>query len=199
MVARKRPPMNDGPALAVRGGPGHTQSGTHRRLLVRQVLEHPHPLLARPCLEVNPTSGAVVGLANLLVATLRGYPRYLGIAAPQIGENVRMFAMSVAGHPEASSCAGLVVLANPRIISRRGNLVVRERCASIPRLAGDVTRAMEVIVSGYVPGTGKHLVITADGIEASCIQHEIDHLDGTTFLDRIVDPVEDVLLDDARR
>ena len=199
MVARKHPPMNDVPALAVRGAPAQTQSGTHRRLLVRQVLEHPHPLLATICKEVHPTSAAVVGLANLLVATMRSHRGCVGLAAPQIGEHVRLFAVNVTGHPEASSCAGLIVLANPRIISRRGNMIVRERCASVPGLTGDVPRAMEVIVSGFVPGTGKHVVLPADGIEASCIQHEVDHLDGMSFLDRVVDPATDIRLDDTRR
>lgn len=198
MVARKHIPGNV-PALAVRGEPARPRSGTHSRLLVRQVLEHPHPLLARPCAEVNPMSGPVVGLANLLVATLRSHATWVGLSAPQIGESVRLFAMNVTGHPEARSCAGLVVLANPRIISRRGTTTMLERCMSTPRLAADVGRAAEVIVSGYVPGTGKHVVLTADGIEASCIQHEIDHLDGTMFLDRVLDPVADVFVDGVYR
>jgi peptide deformylase len=74
-----------------------------------------------------------------------------------------------------------------------------ERCASVPRLVADVGRAMEVIVSGFVPGTAKHVVFPANGIEASCIQHEIDHLDGMTFLERIVDPIGDVFVDGAHR
>ena len=196
MVARKHDTTNDAPALALRGGPGASQSGTHRRLLVRPVLEHPHPLLARPSVEVNPTAPAIVGLANLLVATLRSSPACVGLAAPQIGENVRLFAMDVSGHPQARSCAGLVVLANPRILARRESAVVRERCASVPRVLGDVPRATEVMVSGFVPGSGKNIVLTTDGIEASCIQHEIDHLDGMLFVDRVVDPVTDLFIDE---
>lgn len=196
MVARKHRSPNDVPSLAVRGAPAPSQSGTHSRLLVRPVLEHPHPLLARPCVEVNPTSPAIVGLANLLVATLRGCSGCVGLSAPQIGENVRLFAMNASWHPDARSCAGLVVLANPKILARRGSAVVRERCASLPRLTGEVARAEEVMVSGFVPGSGKNVVLTTGGLEASCIQHEIDHLDGMLLLDRVVDPVADLFVDE---
>jgi peptide deformylase len=180
--------------LAVNDKPAHTPSGTHKRLLVRAVLEHPHPLLARASVEINPRSPAIVGLANLLVATMRVSPACVGLAAPQIGENVRLFAMNVSGHSKARSCAGLVVLANPRILSSSGSVRMREACACLPQLTGDVTRAAEVIVSGAVPGSGRNIVITADGIEAVAIQHAIDHLDGTLFVDRVEDPVSDLFV-----
>jgi peptide deformylase len=156
------------------------------------VLEHPHPLLARPSVEIDPKAPAVVALANLLVVTMRSSPACMGLAAPQIGENVRLFAMNVTNHVKARSCAGLVVLANPRILSRSGNVVMREGCMSVPHLTGDVARAEEIIVSGVVPGSGRNVVITADGIEARYIQHEIDHLDGALFIDRVLDPVADL-------
>jgi peptide deformylase len=194
MGARRYDSNSNAPALAVRDKAAPTQSGTHRRLLVRPVLEHPHPLLARPSVEIDPQSSAIVGLANLLVATMRASPACVGLAAPQIGENVRLFAMNVTGHRKARSCAGLVVLANPRILSCSGSVVMREGCLSVPQLTGDVTRASEVIVSGAVPGSGRNIVITADGIEARCIQHEIDHLDGILFVDRVLDPVADLFV-----
>jgi peptide deformylase len=171
-----------------------SQSGTHRRLLVRPILEHPHPLLSRPSVEIDPRKPTVVALANLLVTTMRASAGCVGLAAPQIGENVRIFAMNVTGHKKARSCAGLVVLANPKILSRSGNVVMREGCASVPHLTGDVARAAEVIVSGIVPGSGKNIVITADGIEARCIQHEIDHLDGVLFPERVLDPVAELFV-----
>jgi peptide deformylase len=139
--------------------------------------------------EVDPRSPAIVALANLLVATMRASPGCVGLSAPQIGENVRLFAMDVTGHRKAVSCAGLVVLANPRILSRSGNVVMREGCLSVPHLTGDVARASDVIVSGAVPGSGKNVAIAANGIEARCILHEIDHLDGVLFVERVRDPV----------
>src|SRR5690349_13488673 len=117
MGARRVASQTVGPALAVREAPAPAQSGTPQRLLVRPVLEHPHPLLSRPSVEIDPRSPAVVALANLLVATMKASPACVGLAAPQIGENVRLFAINVSGHRKAKSCAGLVVLANPRILS----------------------------------------------------------------------------------
>src|SRR5690349_18448748 len=92
----------NGPALAVLDRPasGAGQSGTHKRLLVRSVLEHPHPLLARVSVGIDPRSTAIVGLANLLVATMRVSSGCGGLAAPQIGENVRLFVTTVSTHAE---------------------------------------------------------------------------------------------------
>lgn len=174
--------------------PTAPRSGTHRRVLVRKVLEHPDPILSRPSVEVDPRDPRLVGTAALLVATMRAAVGCIGLSAPQIGENVRLFAIDVTGHKKARSCAGPVVLANPRILSRSGNVVMREGCASVPHLTGDVARASEVIVSGAVPGTGENLVIEADAIEARCILHEIDHLDGILFVDRVQDPVAELFV-----
>jgi peptide deformylase len=117
-----------------------------------------------------------------------------GLAAPQIGENVRLIVTTVSSHSEARSRRGLVVLANPRILSSSGSIVMRERCASTPHLSGDVTRASEVTISGAVPGTGRHILITATDVEAVCIQHAIDHLDGTLFVERVQDAVADLFV-----
>jgi peptide deformylase len=169
-----------------------SESGVHRRLLVRPVVEHPNPVLARPCDEVDPCHPRTVALANLLIATMRVSPACVGLAAPQIGESARVFVMNVTGHKKAKSCAGLVTLVNPSIVMRAGNAVMREGCTSVPHLTGDVARASEVVVEGYEPGTGRHILFTTDAIEARCVQHEIDHLDGTLFVDRVLDPVAEL-------
>jgi peptide deformylase len=120
---------------------------------------------------------------------MRVTPRCIGLSAPQVGEKVRLFAMNVTGHKSARSCAGLVVLANPIVLARAGNVVLPESCPSVPHLSGDVARSAEIIVSGYVPGSGRKMILASDGIEARCIQHELDHLDGILFVERVQDPV----------
>jgi peptide deformylase len=172
--------------------PVQFESGTHRRAVVRPVLEHPDPTLARVSVEVDPTDPAIIELAGILISTMRASPGCIGLSAPQIGENVRMFCVDVTGHRKAGSCAGLVVLANPRIITRAGNIVMREGCLSIPHLTGDVARASEIIVSGVVPGSGRNRILTCDAIEARCVQHEVDHLDGILFVDRVQDPIAEL-------
>jgi peptide deformylase len=144
--------------------------------------------------EVDPADPRIASLADVLVAIMRRAPGCVGLSAPQIGENVRLFCMDVTGHKKAQSCAGLVVLANPRILSRSGNVVMREGCASVPNLTGDVARAAEVVVTGFAPSTGDQLLIQANAIEARCILHEIDHLDGYLFIDRVQDPVAELFV-----
>jgi len=145
-------------------------------------------VLARRAREIDPRAPGVISLAEELVTTMRVSPACVGLAAPQIGESVRMFCIDVTGHRKARSCAGLVVMVNPRIVSRSEDVIMREGCMSVPDLTGDVARAGSVVVEGFVPGSTTVVRITADGIEARCLQHEIDHLDGLVFVDRIKDP-----------
>lgn len=163
-------------------------SGTYRRAPIRPVLARPEPVLAMRAREVDPRAPAVVALAEELVATMRVSPACIGLAAPQIGESVRVFCMDLTGHKKARSCAGLVVLVNPRIVERSSEIVMREGCMSVPDFTGDVSRAERVVVAGFEPGSGKFVLVAADAMEARCLQHEIDHLDGFVFLDRVSDP-----------
>lgn len=162
-------------------------SGTYRRVGIRRVLTRPHPILSRRSREIDPRAPGVVELAEEMVATMLTSPACVGIAAPQVGEAVRMFCLDVTGHKKARSCAGLVIMVNPRIVSRGDNVVMREGCMSVPDFTGDVARAATVVVEGFEPGTSKIVRVTADGIEARCLQHEIDHLDGFVFVERVMD------------
>lgn len=162
-------------------------SGTFVRVRVRRVLTRPNDVLARRSREIDPRAPGVLALAEELIATMRSSPACVGLAAPQIGEGIRMFSIDVSGHKKAKSCAGLVVIVNPRIVAQAGELTMREGCMSVPDFTGDVRRAAEVTVEGFEPGSTRVVRIVANAIEARCIQHEIDHLDGLVFVDRIVD------------
>jgi len=163
-------------------------SGTYLVTRARPVVTHPAPVLAARTAEDDPSDPAVVALAGVLVTTMRASPACVGLAAPQIGEGRRMFCMDVTGHPRARSCAGLVVMVNPRIVARTEPVVMREGCMSVPDLTGNVARPEEVLVVGLEPGSGRIIQVEADGIEARCLQHEIDHLNGLLFLDHVHDP-----------
>jgi len=181
------------PEIAVHGAttpraPFSVESGTFAKVDVRRVLARPHPVLAQRSREVDPRSPEVVSLANALVTTMRASPACVGLAAPQVGEPVRVFCLDVSGHKKTRSCAGLVVLVNPAIVSTQGLVTMREGCMSVPHLTGDVTRARDIVLEGYEPGTARFVRLVADGFEARCAQHEIDHLDGFTFVDRVCDP-----------
>ena len=145
----------------------------------------PDPVLSAPCPAADPLDPALVSLADAMVALMRASPGCVGIAAPQVGHAVSLFVLDVTGARRVKSCAGLVVLISPELVSASGKEVRREGCLSVPDLTGDVARATEVTVRGLVPGTGEERVIEADAFEARAFQHELDHLQGLLFLDRV--------------
>jgi peptide deformylase len=150
---------------------------------VAPVLLYPNPLLKRRCAPVEDPELAARVAADL-VDTMRSKPHCVGLAAPQLGELVRLVVVDVTGHPKAESCQGLVVLANPGIVGAEGDELGREGCLSIPDLTANVRRATRVAVEAVTPG-GDPLAFEATGFEARVLQHELDHLDGVLFLDRI--------------
>ena len=128
---------------------------------------------------------AARALAADLLDTMRAYPHCVGLAAPQIGVGVRAFSLDVTGHAKARSCHGELVLFDPEVLLLHGPVVGREGCMSVPDMTGDVARATRVVVRGTTP-EGRDRVLEADAFEARALLHEIDHLDGFLFLDRLV-------------
>jgi peptide deformylase len=143
----------------------------------REVLRYPHPILKQRCAEAPPEEAARV--ARDLLDTMQSFPRCVGLAAPQIGEAARVVVVDVTGHPKATASHGLLVLVNPVIVRTEGAELGREGCLSIPDLTANVRRATHIVVEAA--GTR----VESEGFEARAIQHELDHLDGILFLDRI--------------
>jgi peptide deformylase len=151
---------------------------------VRPVVRLPAPVLkqvADPVKDIGPDE---LALAADLLDTMAASPRCVGVAAPQIGASVRAFCVDVTGHRKADSCHGAFVLFNPVLVLARHLELAREGCLSVPDLTGDVARATEVVVRGLTP-EGHTRVIEANAFEARALQHELDHLDGMLFLDRV--------------
>jgi peptide deformylase len=151
---------------------------------VREVLRYPHPALKEVCAPAQ--ADGIDPVATDLVETMRSFERCVGIAAPQIGELTRVVVVDVRGHPKATSDNGLLVLANPRVLESQGSEVAREGCLSLPDLTANVRRATRVLVE-HAGGR-----VECEGFEARCVLHEIDHLDGVLFLDRVESLVDDV-------
>lgn len=153
-------------------------------MAVREILLYPHPALKAVAAPIQ--ADAVEAVGRDVVETMRSRERCVGLAAPQIDEGVRLVAVDVTGHPKAETSSGLLVLANPRIIESEGAQVAREGCLSIPELTANVRRATRIVV--------EHLAgrVECEGFEARCVQHELDHLDGLLFLDRVDSLVSDV-------
>ena len=160
--------------------------------MIKPVVRLPHHALKTPTSAVEPRDASVAALAAAMVETMYASPGCVGLAANQVGEGARLFCMDVTGHKKAKSCHGLVVLANPLLVFAGSPELAREGCLSVPDLTGNVVRAGHVVVQGYEPGTGRRRTVEADGIEARCLLHEIDHLDGLVFLDRVASAKRDV-------
>jgi len=151
---------------------------------VREVLRYPEPALKEVC---APAQGDHVdAVAADLLDTMRSFERCVGIAAPQIGELTRIAVVDVRGHPKAKSDNGLLVLVNPRVVESEGSEVAREGCLSLPDLTANVRRATRIAVE-HAAGQ-----VECEGFEARCVLHEIDHLDGILFLDRVESLVDDI-------
>ncbi len=152
---------------------------------VLPVVHAPSPVLATPCVEVDPTDPEVVQLAADLLATQRVSPGCVGLAANQVGVGWRVFSLDVSQHPKARIIHGEFVLVNARIVAASRNEKGREGCMSVPDFTGDVKRATRLTVAGFLPVTGEPVEIETDAFEARALQHELDHLDGYVFLDKV--------------
>jgi peptide deformylase len=131
-------------------------------------------------------------VATDLVQTMRSFPGCVGIAAPQIDELVRLIAVDVSGHKKApEGHNGELVLVNPVVTHASGAKVAREGCLSIPHLTANVRRATSITLTATTP-TGSPVEISSVDFEARCLLHEIDHLDGLLFLDRVDSLATDV-------
>lgn len=151
---------------------------------VRPVLRLPEPVLKQVAKRVERIDDRARALAQDLVDTMRASPACVGLAAPQIGVSLRAFCVDVTGHKKARSCHGEVVLFDPEVLLSHGPTTAREGCMSVPDLTGDVPRADRLVIHGVTPdGTDRVLVV--DAFEARAFQHELDHLDGLLFLDRV--------------
>lgn len=150
------------------------------------ILTYPHPLLKKPAHRVERIDAEIRSLIVDLIDTMRAGPGSVGVAAPQIGVSLRLCVIDVSANRFGKeNNHGLLVMLNPEITAREGAAVMREGCMSIPDYTGDVERATRVSVS-FLDQEGELRSLDASGFEAVAIQHELDHLDGVLFLDRIV-------------
>lgn len=124
-------------------------------------------------------------IADLETAMLAG-PGATGIAAPQIGISKRIVLIDATlGRKVPGVCHGRLVLVNPEITAHQGLVSGREGCLSVPDYTGNVSRAKKITVSAQ-DTHGQTQCYEFEGFEARLMQHEIDHLDGLLFLDRII-------------
>jgi peptide deformylase len=150
----------------------------------------PDPVLRETCARVGLIDARIKKLAEDMLETMYHAPG-IGLAAPQIGLTERMLVMDVAGEDEPRKPYCLI---NPEIIwSSKETSVYKEGCLSIPEQYAEVTRPAEVRVRYETPvGTTEELQAT--GLLATCVQHEIDHLNGVLFIDYLSRLKRDMIL-----
>lgn len=155
-------------------------------MAVRAILVYPNPLLKQVATPVAAADPTVTELVQDLVDTMNAAGHSVGVAAPQIGDLRRVVVVDVSASKlgREQHHHGLLEMINPRILERSGTRVFREGCMSVPDYTGNVTRA-EHIVLEFTNRHGRVRVIESSGFEAVAIQHELDHLDGLLFLDRV--------------
>ncbi len=156
-------------------------------MAILPILEFPDPRLKERSAPVADVDAAVSSVIGDLLETMRASPGGVGIAAPQVGVLSRIIAVDVSAHKRGGreQNHGLLVLVNPEVLARGGKQLVREGCMSVPDYTANVQRAQWVLVDA-LDREGKQLIVEAVGFEAVALQHEMDHLDGILFLDRVV-------------
>jgi len=148
---------------------------------VLEIVTYPNEILTTPALPVDEVDSKIARFMDAMVETMYA-SQGVGLAAPQVGMGRRILTMDVGDGD--SGGMGLIHLANPEIVEGRGEVIWDEGCLSFPGLTIPVKRYAEVKVKG-LNRDNEEVFYEADGLGAVCFQHEIDHLDGIVFVDRL--------------
>src|SRR3981081_4928425 len=144
--------------------------------MIRPILVVGNPVLRQKAKKVSQTDGPVQKLIDEMIETMKGAPG-VGLAAPQVGVPLRLAVIDVDDK--------ITVIVNPEIVKRSGEVELDEGCLSVPGFWGRLNRAERVSVKAQ-DRHGKQLRIRdAEGLFAQALQHEIDHLDGYLYVDRM--------------
>jgi len=147
---------------------------------VLEILKYPAPALRRKCLPIERVTEQTAELARAMLATMHDAPG-VGLAAPQVGENVRLIVVDVSLGKDPKQVHFLV---NPEIENAEGERVVEEGCLSLPGITEKIRRRETVRVRA-LNLSGEEVVLDAREVLAFVLQHEIDHLDGKLILDHL--------------
>lgn len=158
-------------------------------MAIRDVVKYPDPILRQQAKSIPKMDGGLKTLIDDMLVTMK-QEHGAGLAANQIGILQKILVYDDGSGPG--------VLINPKIVSAEGEQIGPEGCLSVPGLQGEVRRAEKIVVKG-MDATGKAVKIKAEGFLARIFQHEIDHLEGRLFIDRVEpDTLEYVTNDDSK-
>jgi peptide deformylase len=151
-------------------------------MALREVLQFPDKRLRRVSQPIREITDEIRLLAADMLEVMYDEPG-IGLAAPQVGEAVRLVVVDTEWREENAERNPLV-LVNPEIVASEGQVVWNEGCLSVPEFEAEVERSAKVSLRAQ-DLDGREVRIEAEGLQAVCFQHEIDHLDGVLFIDRI--------------
>ncbi len=157
-------------------------------MAILHIVTDDHPTLRKPAHKIKQFDPSLKKLAQEMFETMRAASG-IGLAANQIDKLIRLVVIELTPDPEEDapgSRAVRLALCNPEIVEGKGRVLGTEACLSLPGWIGEVPRYANVTVKGQTLD-GKPTRIKADGMFARCLQHEIDHLDGVLFTDRVED------------
>ena len=162
--------------------------------MIRPILRHGADVLHRPAAPVDAITTEIQQLIDDMVQTMYAAPG-IGMAAPQVGVPLRIFVadISVGRNP-----SDLLAFVNPEFVERDGMQLEEEGCLSVPGFNATVARPSHAVLKG-LDREGRERTVEADGLLARCFQHEMDHLDGTLFIDRLRGLQKDLILRKIRK
>jgi peptide deformylase len=150
--------------------------------MILKIVTYPDKFLKQATKDIENIDGSLQQLIDDMTDTMVAAPG-VGLAAIQVGVDKSLLIFDIAQPDDADR--KIHVLVNPRIVEKEGELLSEnEGCLSVPDFRADVNRAERVLVDGF-DRHGKPLRLEAEGFQAVVLQHEIDHLNGTLFIDRI--------------
>jgi len=149
-------------------------------MAVREILIIGHPTLAKKAEPVERVDADIVRLAGDMVETVHAAPG-IGLAAPQVGVSKRLIVVDLSVGENKDD---LLVLVNPEIVATEGKVICEEGCLSVPDIREKVARPYRVTVSG-LDLEGQAVEVDAEDLLARVLCHEIDHLDGILFVERL--------------
>ena len=148
-------------------------------MAVLQIRTLPDPVLRQKAKKVGSIDGSVQKLIDDMIETMRAV-RGVGLAAPQVGVPLRVAVIEMPGEE-------VITLINPEVVKRQGERVLEEGCLSLPGYRGEIKRAVTVKVKA-LDRQGRQIRIKGEGLLAEALEHEIDHLNGTVYVDHVEGP-----------
>lgn len=147
---------------------------------ILEIITYGNPVLVQRAEEIKKIDKTIIELAQNMVQTMHATPG-IGLAAPQVNVSRRLITIDLS---VGENNEDLIILINPELINQEGEIILEEGCLSVPEINEKVTRPTRVVVKG-MDLEGKEIMIEAEGPLARVFCHEIDHLNGKLFFERL--------------